>query len=105
MSLISDDRLKEANNLLLPGGHDVELPAHLGEAVVDMITEVDEVLPEVDEVLPEVDEVLPKGVETSGGGPAEFADFAAELADVAVGGSGEHSSGGRVLPACLYSSR
>src|SRR5215213_5695357 len=26
MSLISDDRLKEANNLLLPGGHDVELP-------------------------------------------------------------------------------
>ena len=98
MSLISDDRLKEANNLLLPGGHDVELPAHLGEAVVDMITEVDE-------VLPEVDEVLPKGVETSGGGPAELADFAAELADVAVGGSGEHSSGGRVLPACLYSSR
>ena len=98
MSLISDDRLKEANNLLLPGGHDVELPAHLGEAVVDMITEVGE-------VLPEVDEVLPKGVETSGGGPAEFADFAAELADVAVGGSGEHSSGGRVLPACLYSSR
>ena len=82
VSLISDDRLKEADNLLLPGGHDVELPANLGEAVVDMVTEVGE-------VLPEVDEVLPKGVETSVGGPVEFADFAAELADVAVGGSGE----------------
>ena|ERR1700682_843011 len=97
MSLISDDRMKKPNNLLLPGGHDIELPAHLGEAVVDVRTEADE-------VLPELDEVLPKRVETCGGGSAELTDFAAELADVAVGGSGEHSSGGRVLLACLYSS-
>ena len=68
-SLVSDNRLKKANNLLLPGSHDVELPAHLGEAVVDVRTEVAE--------------VLPKGVETCGGGSAEVADFAAELADVA----------------------
>ena len=60
---------------------------------------------EVDEIFPEVNEVLPKGVETSGGGHAELADFAAEFADVAVGGSGEHPSGGRVLLARLYASR
>ena len=71
MSLIGDDGVKQINNLLLPGGHDVELPAHLGKAVVDVRTEADE-------VLPEVDEVLPKGVETCGGGSAEVADFAAE---------------------------
>ena len=91
MPLISDDRLKKADNLLLPGRHNVELPTRLGEAVVDMSAEVDE--------------VLPKGVETCGRGSAEVADFAAELADVAVGGPGEHSSGGRVLFARLYSSR
>ena len=38
MSLIGDDRLKKINDLLLSGGHAVELPAHLGEAVVDMRT-------------------------------------------------------------------
>ena len=70
---------------MLPGSHDVELPAHLGESVVDVRTEADE-------VLPEVDEVLPNGVETCGGGPAELTDFAAELADVALGGPGLHRS-------------
>jgi hypothetical protein len=77
-SLVSDNRLKKANNLLLPGGHDVELPAHLGEAGVDVCTDVDE--------------VLPKGVETGGGGSAELTDFAAELADVALGGPRLHRS-------------
>lgn len=84
-SLVSDNRLKKADDLLLPGSHDVELPAHLGESVVDVRTEADE-------VLPEVDEVLPNGVETCGGGPAELTDFAAELADVALGGPRLHRS-------------
>ena len=36
MPLISDDCLKKVNDLVLSVGHDIELPAHLGEAVVDM---------------------------------------------------------------------
>ena len=44
MSLISDDGLKQIDDLLLSDSHDVELSAHLGEAVVDMRTKVDEVL-------------------------------------------------------------
>src|SRR4029077_21213728 len=39
--LVSDNRLKKADDLLLPGSHDVELPAHLGEFVVDVRTEAD----------------------------------------------------------------
>jgi hypothetical protein len=38
LPLIGDDRLKKVDDLLLSGGHNVELPAHLGEAVVDMRT-------------------------------------------------------------------
>ncbi len=97
MPLIGDDCLKQVDNLVLPGGHDVELPAHLGEAVVDVCTESDE-------LLPKVNEVLSKSIETRGGGLAEVAYFAAELAHVAVGGPGEHASGGRVLLARLHAS-
>ena len=86
--MIGDDRLKKANDLLLSGGHDVELPSHLGEAIVDMRTQAAE-------VLPKVDEVLAKGSETRGGGMAE-------LADVAVGGSGEYTSGRGILLGCLH---
>ena len=38
MPLIGDDRLNKVDDLLLSGGHDVELAANLGEAVVDMCT-------------------------------------------------------------------
>lgn len=38
MPLIGDDCLKKLNDLVLSGGHDVKLPAHLGEAIVDMRT-------------------------------------------------------------------
>ena len=75
--------------MLLTDSHDIELAAHLGEAVVDMRTNVDE-------VLPKVDEVLPKGIETRSRGVAELANFATELTDVAVGGSGENTRGRRV---------
>ena len=44
MSLINDDGLKQIDDLLLSDSHDVELSTHLGEAVVDMRTKVDEVL-------------------------------------------------------------
>jgi hypothetical protein len=76
--------MEKINDLLLSYGHDVELAAHLGEAVVDMGTKVDEVLPKVDEVLAE-------GIETCGRGLAEIAKLAAELTDVAVGGFHELS--------------
>jgi hypothetical protein len=82
--LVRDDRLEKINDLLLSYGHDVELAAHLGEAIVDMGTKVDEVLPKVDEVLAE-------GIETCGRGLAEIAKLAAELTDVAVGGLHELS--------------
>jgi hypothetical protein len=95
MSLVGDDRPKKVNDLLLPGGHHVELPAHLGEAVVDMGTQVDEVLPKVDKVLPE-------GIETGGGGASEVADFTAELTDVAVGSSCEYASGRGILLGHLH---
>jgi hypothetical protein len=83
MPLIGDDCLKELYDLVLSGGHDVELPAHLGEAIVDMRAHVHE--------------ILPKSVETCGGSPAEIANLGAELTDVSVGGSGENTSGRRVL--------
>jgi hypothetical protein len=69
---ISDDGLKQIGDLLLSDSHDVELSAHLGEAVVDMRTKVDE--------------VLSKRIETRSSGMAELADFATELTDVAVAG-------------------
>jgi hypothetical protein len=37
-SSIGNDCLKKVNDLSLSGGHDVELAAYLGEAVVDMGT-------------------------------------------------------------------
>jgi hypothetical protein len=83
--------------LMLPGGHDVELAAHLDEAVVDMRTKVNEVLPKVNEVLPKINEVLPESIETRSSGSAELADFAAKFTDISVGGSGENTSGRRVL--------
>jgi hypothetical protein len=88
--LIGDDCLKKVDNLMLPGGHDVELAAHLDEAVVDMRTKVNEVLPKVNEVLPE-------STKTRSSGSAELADFAAKFTDISVGGSGENTSGRRVL--------
>ncbi len=81
--LVRDDGLKKVDNLLLSSGHDVELPARLGEAVVD--------------VRAEVDEVLSQGIETRCGGPAEVTNFAPELTDIAVGSTCENSSGRRVL--------
>jgi len=88
MSSVGDDGLKKVNDLLLSSGHDVELPAHLGEAVVDMRAEVDEILSE--------------RVKTGGGGPAEFANFASEFTDVTVGSSGEYSSGRGILLGRLH---
>ena len=88
MSLISKHGLKQIDDLLLSDSHDVELSAHLGEAVVDMRTKVDE--------------VLSKGIETRSGGMAEIAKFAMELTYVAVGGSGENARGRRVLLTCLH---
>ena len=60
MPLIGDDGLKKIDNLLLPSGHDVELPAHLREAVIH--------------VRAKVDEVLSQGIKTRRGGPAEIAN-------------------------------
>lgn len=91
VSLIGDDGLQQVDNLLLPSGHDVELSAYLRETVVDMGTEVDE--------------VLPKGVETCGGGTTELTKFATELTDIAVGSSGENTSGGHVLLTCPHTPR
>jgi hypothetical protein len=34
--VIGDDCLKKLHDLVLSGGQNVELPAHLGEAIVDM---------------------------------------------------------------------
>ena len=88
MSLIGGDGLKKIDNLLLPSGHDVELPAHLREAVVD--------------VRAEVDEVLSQGIETRRGGPAEIENFAPELTDIAVGSPSENSRGRRILFVYLH---
>jgi hypothetical protein len=88
MPLIGNDRLKKLNDLVLAGGHDVELAAHLGESIVD--------------VRGYVHEILPKGIETHTGSPAEVANFAPELTDVSVGGSGEHTRGRRVLLTRLH---
>ena len=59
----------------------------------------------VHEVLPEVHEVLPEGIETCRGGMAEIAEFAAELAHVAIGGSRKYTSGGGIMRTCLHSTR
>ncbi|OIN77884.1 hypothetical protein BMG05_25865 [Mycobacterium malmoense] len=74
----------------------IEFAAHLGESLVDMVAEVAE-------ILAEVDEVLAKRVETCRCGLAEIAEFTAEFADVAVGGSREHPSRCGVLFTGLYS--
>lgn len=74
----------------------VEFAAHLGEALID-------VLSQIDEVLPQIDEVLSQGVETCRRSLAEFAEVAADFADIAVGGSGEHTSRRGVLLTGLYS--
>ncbi len=95
MSLIRDDRLKKANDLLLSGGCGVEFAAHLGESLVDMLLEGPEVRSKVNEVLSE-------GVEACRCGLAELAEIVAKSADVAVGGSCEYPSGCSVLLACLY---
>ncbi len=96
----------------MSGGRSVEFAAHLGETLVDllkspidMLSEAGESLPKVDEVLPQVDKVLPQGIETCRGGMAEIADFAAELAHVAIGGSRKYTSGGGIMRTCLHSTR
>jgi hypothetical protein len=98
MPLISDDRLKKVNDLLLSSGRGIELAAHLGKPLVDMVTEVTE-------VMSEVDEVLSKSVETPRRGLAELAELAAELADITVGGTCEDTSGRGVLLTCPHPPR
>jgi hypothetical protein len=90
MSLTSDDRLQKVNDPLLSRGRAVELAAHLGEPLVDMSTEIHE-------ILPKIHEILSKGVEAYRRGLAKISELTAELADVSVGGSSQHTSGGSVL--------
>jgi hypothetical protein len=93
--LIRNDRLKKVNDLLLSGGCDVEFAAHLGESLIDMLLERAE-------IRTQVHEVLPKGIEACRRGLAELAEIVAESADIAVGGSCEHTSGRSILLAHLY---
>ena len=72
---------------------------------IDMLSEAGESLPKVDEVLPKVDKVLPQGIETCRGAITEIAEFAAELADVTIGGPSKYPCGRGVMLASLHSSR
>ncbi len=104
MSLIRDDRLKKANDLLLSGIGGVEFTAHLGKSLVDVLVEGLELRPKANEVRPKVNEVLSEGVEACRCDLAELAEIVAKSADVAVSGSCEHPSGRSVLLACPYPS-
>lgn len=96
-SAIGDDRVEKVDDLLLTSRCGIELSAHLGEPLVDVLESLFNVLAKVSEVLPQVDEVLPHGVEACRGGAAEITDLAAELADVTISGSCEHPGGTRIL--------
>jgi hypothetical protein len=83
--------------LPLSGCRNVEFAAHLGESLVEMFAEIDE-------VATEVDEVLAKGVEACGHAVPELAELTAKVADVAVGGTGEYTRRRGVLLTGLYAS-
>lgn len=83
MGLAVDQASDQIGDVLLPGGGHVQHPAHLGEAPVDVNTEVAEVLPQLDKVLPQC-------IETGGCGDSEVADFGSDLSDIAVGRAGQY---------------
>nr|WP_170981038.1 hypothetical protein [Mycolicibacterium sp. CR10] len=85
--------MEKVDDLLLARGDRIELPAHLGETLIDLCEPLVDVVAQVDEFLAEVDEVLAHGVKARCSGPAEIPDFAAELADVTIGSAGENPRG------------
>ena len=81
-------RVQKVNDLLLSGGRRVEFAAHLREPSVDMIAEVDR--------------VFSKRVEAGCCRLPEIAEVTSDRADVAIGGTGQHSRGSSVALACLH---
>ena len=104
MSPIVDNRLEKLDDLLLTSRSGVELSAHLGESLIDPLESLVDLLEPLGEVLPKVDEVLPHGVEAGRRGPAKVAQLAADLANIAIGGTGKHPGGRGVLLVCMHPS-
>lgn len=97
-------RLDEFHDALLAGRGGVQPAPHLDEAAINLLEAAIDLL-EVSinllealiNVIPQVDEILTEGVETGGGRVSKVTDLGPNLSDVAVGGTGEDSGGGRVL--------
>lgn len=103
-ALLVDQRLDEVDDVLLARGGGVEFPAHFDEAAVNLLeTLIDMIETLIDlietlidlletpiDMIAQVDEVLPESVETRSRCLAEVADLGSDLADVAVGRTGEH---------------
>lgn len=77
--------------MLLTGRCGIEFAAHLGEALIDVRTKVDEVFAE--------------GVEAGSSRLPKVAELVVECGHVAVGGSGEDASGSCILLTCSYPPR
>ncbi|MCH9700482.1 MAG: hypothetical protein K0U76_03695 [Actinomycetia bacterium] len=83
--------MEKVNDLLLAGRSGIELSAHLGEPLIELLEFT------VD-MLAKVDEILLHGVEARRRGLAKIAQLTADLADVAICGTGQHPGGSCVLP-------